>query len=138
MRIGRVQSTNQNSEVVVMKGITGGADRNVKFIEWVPADEGQPKLFPYRANVHDLMLKSEGVNDVQIRKDGRAVAIAGWDHKIRFHSWQTKQALAVFHHHTDGIQVVKFSPDTMTLAAGSTDARVSLWNLGSAHSAGWG
>ena len=87
------------------------------------------QAFPYRAKVRSCALKHKGVSDVQLRQDGKVFAIAGWDHKVRLYDWKTRQALAVLRHHQDGIQTLSFSPNTTGLAAGSNDARVTLWDL---------
>lgn len=97
--------------------------------ESVNSSNGLPSSFPFTAEVTKCKLKSKGVSDIQLRQDGLAFAVAGWDHKIRVFDWENKRSVVTLRHHKAGVQALAFSPSAVDLAAGSADARVSLWNL---------
>lgn len=84
--------------------------------------------------LHDCVtLVNPGVSQLCIRGDGKLLASAGWDHRVRVFGWKKLRPLAVLQYHTDMVQSVAFSdhqdPRQRLLAAGSKDQRISLWSI---------
>ena len=78
-------------------------------------------------------LVNPGVSQLCVREDGKILASAGWDHRVRVFGWKRLKPLAVLQHHTDMVLSVAFSdhqdPTHRLLAAGSKDRRISLWSI---------
>ncbi|TPX31195.1 hypothetical protein SmJEL517_g05402 [Synchytrium microbalum] len=84
-------------------------------------------------------LPAAGVSEIAIRGDGRILATAGWDSKIRIFALKKLKPLAVLTAHRDGVQCVAFAwraTDTQPteglssmLATGSKDKRVALYKI---------
>lgn len=78
-------------------------------------------------------LVNPGVSQLCVRGDGKILAAAGWDHRVRVFGWKKLRPLAVLQHHTDMVLSVAFSdhqdPRHRLLAAGSKDQRISLWSI---------
>lgn len=80
-----------------------------------------------------VTLVNPGVSQLCIRGDGKLLASAGWDHRVRVFGWKKLRPLAVLQYHSDMVQSVAFSdhqdPRQRLLAAGSKDQRISLWSI---------
>uniref|UniRef100_A0A3Q3XBA2 Uncharacterized protein n=1 Tax=Mola mola TaxID=94237 RepID=A0A3Q3XBA2_MOLML len=80
-----------------------------------------------------VTLVNPGVSQLCVRGDGKLLASAGWDHRVRLFGWKKLRPLAVLQYHTDMVQSVAFSdhqdPRQRLLAAGSRDQRISLWSI---------
>lgn len=80
-----------------------------------------------------VKLVNPGVSQLCIRSDGKLLASAGWDHRVRIFGWKKLRPLAVLQYHTDMVLSVAFSdpldPRQRLLAAGSKDQRISLWSI---------
>ncbi|KAA8592960.1 hypothetical protein FQN60_018415, partial [Etheostoma spectabile] len=80
-----------------------------------------------------VTLVNPGVSQLCIRGDGKLLASAGWDHRVRVFGWKKLRPLAVLQYHTDMVLSVAFSdhqdPRQKLLAAGSKDQRISLWSI---------
>lgn len=80
-----------------------------------------------------VTLVNPGVSQLRVRDDGRLLASAGWDHRVRLFGWKKLRPLAVLQYHTDMVLSVAFSdhqdPRQRLLAAGSKDQRISLWSV---------
>lgn len=80
-----------------------------------------------------VTLVNPGVSQLCIRGDGKLLASAGWDHRVRVFGWKKLRPLAVLQYHSDMVQSVAFSdhqdPQQRLLAAGSKDQRISLWSI---------
>ena len=80
-----------------------------------------------------MTLVNPGVSQLCIRGDGKLLASAGWDHRVRVFGWKKLRPLAVLQHHADMVLGVAFSdhqdPRQRLLAAGSKDQRISLWSI---------
>ncbi|XP_051829174.1 guanine nucleotide-binding protein subunit beta-like protein 1 [Antechinus flavipes] len=78
-------------------------------------------------------LTNPGIADVAIRPDGKIVATAGWDHRIRLFGWKQLKPLAVLDYHSAAVHCVAFSdpgrPSEQLLAGGSKDQRISVWSV---------
>lgn len=80
-----------------------------------------------------VTLVNPGVSQLCGRGDGKLLASAGWDHRVRVFGWKKLRPLAVLQYHSDMVQSVAFSdhqdPRQRLLAAGSKDQRISLWSI---------
>ncbi|KAM4617038.1 guanine nucleotide-binding protein subunit beta-like protein 1 [Polymixia lowei] len=108
-----------------LKGVSGSSEKNLS--PWTL--DGQNNL-----QLQDpLALVNAGVSQLCVRGDGKILASAGWDHRVRVFGWKRLRPLAVLQHHTDMVLSVAFSdhqdPRHRLLAAGSKDQRISLWSL---------
>ncbi|XP_007506155.1 guanine nucleotide-binding protein subunit beta-like protein 1 isoform X2 [Monodelphis domestica] len=78
-------------------------------------------------------LTNPGIADVVIRPDGKILATAGWDHRIRLFGWKQLKPLAVLDYHSAAVHCVAFSdpgqPREQLLAGGSKDQRISVWSV---------
>lgn len=68
------------------------------------------------------------VKAVAFSPDGRYLAIADQDCKVRVWCAQTYQQLWVGHEHQNAVLSIAFSPDSHTLASASADHTLKLWN----------
>ncbi|KAM3867919.1 guanine nucleotide-binding protein subunit beta-like protein 1 [Diretmus argenteus] len=108
-----------------LRGISGSSDQ--KLSPWML--DGQNSL-----QLQDpVTLVNPGVSQLCVRGDGKLLASAGWDHRVRVFSWKKLRPLAVLQHHTDIVFSAAFSDHRDTrdrlLAAGSKDQRISLWSI---------
>lgn len=80
-----------------------------------------------------VALVNPGVSQLSLRDDGKLLASAGWDHRVRVFGWKRLRPLAVLQYHTDMVLSVAFSDHQdhrqRLLAAGSKDQRISLWSI---------
>lgn len=92
-----------------------------------------PVLFVVLQLQDCVTLVNPGVSQLCIRGDGKLLASAGWDHRVRVFGWKKLRPLAVLQYHTDMVLSVAFSdhqdPRQRLLAAGSKDQRISLWSI---------
>ncbi|XP_054630746.1 guanine nucleotide-binding protein subunit beta-like protein 1 isoform X2 [Dunckerocampus dactyliophorus] len=109
----------------VLRGISGSSEKQLS--SWIL--DGQNNL-----QLQDCVtLTNPGVSQLCIRGDGKLLASAGWDHRVRIFGWKNLRPLAVLQHHNDMVLSVAFSdhkdPRQRLLAAGSKDQRISLWSI---------
>ena len=71
---------------------------------------------------------NKGFSSIKIRPDHKIVVTGGWDAKIRLFSWKCLKPLAVLNYHTGPVQSIAFSSDKQ-FACGSTDNKISVWNI---------
>jgi WD40 repeat protein len=105
-------------------GVVGGAEKTLfPFC----AREGEEGL-EFGATRH--VLPKPGVNDIAIRDDLKVFASAGWDGKIRCWAAQKKpRLLCVCDFHEQPVNCVSFRPRSSVMAAGSSDGKISLWDV---------
>ncbi|XP_058512998.1 guanine nucleotide-binding protein subunit beta-like protein 1 [Ochotona princeps] len=77
---------------------------------------------------HTQQLTNPGIADLTLRPDGKILATAGWDHRVRVFHWRKMKPLAVLTFHSATVHCVAFAADGL-LAAGSKDQRISIWSL---------
>ncbi|KAK2837661.1 hypothetical protein Q5P01_014873 [Channa striata] len=108
-----------------LKGISGSSEK--KLSSWMMDRQNNLQLRDC------VTLVNPGVSQLCIRQDGKLLASAGWDHRVRVFGWRKLKPLAVLQYHTDMVQSVAFSdhqdPRQRLLAAGSKDQRISLWSI---------
>uniref|UniRef100_A0A4W6EMS6 Guanine nucleotide binding protein (G protein), beta polypeptide 1-like n=1 Tax=Lates calcarifer TaxID=8187 RepID=A0A4W6EMS6_LATCA len=108
-----------------LRGISGSSEK--KLSSWILDRQDNLQLQDC------VTLVNPGVSQLCIREDGKLLASAGWDHRVRVFSWKKLRPLAVLQYHTDMVLSVAFSdhqdPKQRLLAAGSKDQRISLWSI---------
>ncbi|KAI9534384.1 hypothetical protein NQZ68_014802 [Dissostichus eleginoides] len=108
-----------------LRGVSGSSEKDL--CSW--RLDGQNNL-----QLQDsVTLVNPGVSQLCVRGDGKLLASAGWDHRVRIFGWKKLRPLAVLQYHTDLVLSVAFSdhqdPRQRLLAAGSKDQRISLWSI---------
>ncbi|GLD52582.1 guanine nucleotide-binding protein subunit beta-like protein 1, partial [Lates japonicus] len=108
-----------------LRGISGSSEK--KLSSWILDRQNNLQLQDC------VTLVNPGVSQLCIREDGKLLASAGWDHRVRVFGWKKLRSLAVLQYHTDMVLSVAFSdhqdPKQRLLAAGSKDQRISLWSI---------
>lgn len=108
-----------------LKGISGSSDS--KLSSWRMDSQNNLQL------QDSVTLVNPGVSQMCLRDDGKLLASAGWDHRVRLFGWKRLKPLAVLQYHTDMVLSVAFSnhqdSKQRLLAAGSKDQRISLWSV---------
>ncbi|XP_028313485.1 guanine nucleotide-binding protein subunit beta-like protein 1 isoform X3 [Gouania willdenowi] len=108
-----------------LRGISGSSEKNLS--SWKLDEKNNLQL------QGGVTLANPGVSQLCIREDGKLLASAGWDSRVRVFGWKKLRPLAVLQYHTDMVLSVAFSdhqdPRQRLMAAGSKDQRISLWSL---------
>jgi WD40 repeat protein len=65
--------------------------------------------------------------------DGKTLASASWDGRVRLWTAATGKEQATLKGHTNGVSSVSWSPDGKTLASASWDQTVKLWDVSPAR-----
>ncbi|KAM7018315.1 guanine nucleotide-binding protein subunit beta-like protein 1 isoform 1-T2 [Tautogolabrus adspersus] len=108
-----------------LRGISGSSEKTLS--SWMLDRQNNLQL------QDNVTLVNAGVSQLCIRGDGKLLASAGWDHRVRVFGWKKLKPLAVLQYHTDMVLSVTFSdhqdPRQRLLAAGSKDQRISLWSI---------
>eukprot|EP00696_Hemimastix_kukwesjijk_P002182 gnl/Hemi2/12688_TR4335_c0_g2_i1.p1 gnl/Hemi2/12688_TR4335_c0_g2~~gnl/Hemi2/12688_TR4335_c0_g2_i1.p1 ORF type:complete len:243 (-),score=46.07 gnl/Hemi2/12688_TR4335_c0_g2_i1:66-743(-) len=77
---------------------------------------------------YTFVSQTGGIGDLCVRQDGRVLAAAGSDHRVRLFDWKRPgRSVGILQSHSDGVTGVKFSPDGSTLASCSKDKSIALW-----------
>ncbi|BDA43160.1 Guanine nucleotide-binding protein subunit beta-like protein [Coccomyxa sp. Obi] len=77
----------------------------------------------------DIPLKKPGVAALAQRHDGKVLASAGWDGRVRLFHRKTQRPLAVLQYHRSGVQDVCFDQKSKLLASASKDGSIALWSV---------
>ncbi len=77
----------------------------------------------------EIPLKKHGVAALALRHDGKVLASAGWDSKVRLFHQKTQKPLAVLQYHRSGVQDVCFDQKSKLLASASKDGSIALWSV---------
>ncbi|MBI4676781.1 MAG: caspase family protein [Elusimicrobia bacterium] len=76
------------------------------------------------------------VNDYAFSPDGKTLATAGEDHKVKLWDAAFGKELRTLEGHTGPVEAVAFSPDGLRLATGSDDFTARVWELTSGSGGG--
>ena len=68
-----------------------------------------------------------GVGQLALRGDGKVIASAGWDYRVRLFATKSLRRLAVLRYHDASVNALDWSSDL--LATGSKDTKVAVWRL---------
>lgn len=108
-----------------LRGISGSSEKELS--SWRLDEQSNIQL------QDGVKLVNPGVSQLCIRADGKLLASAGWDHRVRVFGWKKLRPLAALQYHTDMVLSVAFNdhqdPRQRLLAAGSKDQRISLWSI---------
>jgi Tol biopolymer transport system component len=73
--------------------------------------------------------EAKGIRSVAYAPDGKTLALALYDGKVRLIDAATGKEKQVLEGHKNGVNCVAFSPDGQTLASASLDQTAKLWDL---------
>jgi len=101
-------------------GVTGAADKLIA--AFVLHDQGCDE-------VGRLDKSHGGIGQLCVRGDQRVFASAGWDNRTRVFCLKTLTPVAILRHHRDSVNAVAFSSNNSSLASGSKDGKLCLWDV---------
>jgi len=101
-------------------GVSGAADKLIA--AFVLHDQGCEE-------VGRLGESHGGIGQLEIRGDQRVFVSAGWDNRTRVFCLKTLTQVAILRHHRDSVNAVTCSPNNCTIASGSKDGKVCLWDV---------
>ncbi|XP_029019118.1 guanine nucleotide-binding protein subunit beta-like protein 1 [Betta splendens] len=108
-----------------LRGVSGSSEKTLT--SWIMDKQSNLQLRDC------VTLVNPGVSQLCIREDGKLLASAGWDHRVRVFGWRKLKPLAALQYHTDMVLSVAFAdhqdPRHRLLAAGSKDQRITLWSI---------
>ncbi len=117
-------------------------------LAWAEGPDAAPVLVPAKACFHtasefesflaprppellaELKGHSNSVTGVAFRPDGKVVASASEDHRVRFWDTSTRKDVGQPAVHSKGVICVAFSRDGKTFATGAWDTKIRLWDAG--------
>ena len=105
--------------------------------QWLFAAAGEPNLFgearvwnvAERRLVQTLRGHRDSLLSVHPSPDGKLLATAGYDQKIKLWDWAQAKELRTFEGHNGPVFEVAFRPDGKVLASASGDRTVKLWDV---------
>ncbi len=79
---------------------------------------------------HALPLAAPGCGDIAVRRDGKLVALAGWDRRVRLYEAGSLRPLAILRHHSESVYAVAFASHQLgVIASGGKDQEIALWRV---------
>lgn len=135
-RVGKLRAALRIHDELVLQvcmtghssGVSASADTKLGVFSWAAGPDLQlSRTLPIPVGHEDL--QTGGVNRLALRDDGRIIASAGWDRRVRIWQCHNWKPLAVLRHHTDTVNDVSFSPHTQHLASASKDKTIALWDV---------
>jgi len=130
----RREQCNRNSgseNTVLVQGVAGWAQGNgLALFEadiFPLAEPGDSNVLKSKM----LHLRKPGLDHVLFRQDGKYVAAACWDGKVRIYRVLSAKMVDVLSYHSLSATFVCFedTTDSKTIAVGSRDGTVSLWSI---------
>ena len=123
----RVNSVAYSSDGKIIA--SGGEDGTVRLWE---VTTGKQKVVLGRTSWMNFLFPwlNPPVNSVAYSPDGKTVAAASWDRKLRLYDTRTTKLKATLIGHTGPVDAVVYSPDGKTIATGGgwNDHTVRLWD----------
>jgi WD40 repeat protein len=107
----------KSSRTIVVGG-GGGA------VVWAKFDLAQGSI----KCVRRVQMPEKGVGDIAYSNDGRVVSVGCWDGRVRVYHCRTGKRLAVLKQHRESVASLVYGARG-TMACGSRDGTISLWNL---------
>jgi WD40 repeat protein len=87
------------------------------------------KLQP-TSTFRQIEMPNAGTSFIRCRPDdGKLIAVAGWDSRIRLFRRETGKQLAMFDLHRQQVNSIDFDYHTRQMACGSEDRTVSIWDV---------
>lgn len=113
------------------RGASGASDAKVQqFALNFPAGTCALGAVHSAASAEAAGLAGRGVADLTFRAEGRLLAAAGWDGRVRLYDAVASAPLASLRYHAASVAAVAFSNDARgTLASGARDGTVALWEV---------
>jgi len=113
------------------RGASGASDARVRhFLLNLPAGTCSLGAVHSAASAEAAGLAGRGVADLTFRAEGRLLAAAGWDGRVRLYDAVAAAPLASLRYHAAAVAAVAFSGDARgTLASGARDGTVALWEV---------
>lgn len=75
-------------------------------------------------------MPNAGTSFIRCRPDdGKLLAVAGWDYRIRLFRRETGKQLAMLDHHRQQVNSIDIDSQTRQMACGSEDRTVSIWDI---------
>ena len=95
----------------------------------ISLDFSSLKLQP-TSTFRQIELANAGTSFLRCRpNDGKLLAVAGWDSRIRLFRRETGKQLAMLDHHRQQVNSIDFDLSTKQMACASQDKTISIWDI---------